>query len=99
MASERLFSAYPPFPVSIPIASIPQISLSKVLANDPIEAQQVFTACRTLGFFLLDLQEEKLGAKLLGDIEKLFGVTKDLMDLSIEEKSKYAIRPPTVLTG
>ena len=40
-----------------------------------------------------------MGAKLLGDIEKLFGVTKDVMDLSVEEKSKYAIRPPTVLTG
>ena len=99
MASERLFSTYPPFPNSVSIATIPQISLAKLLDNDPAEIQQVFIACRKVGFFSLDLNQEHIGRRLLEDIEDLFKITEEVMALSFEEKKKYIIKPPAVLTG
>ncbi|CAF9931894.1 MAG: hypothetical protein ALECFALPRED_005121 [Alectoria fallacina] len=94
MASSRLFEAYPPFPVDVPTAILPKISLDKLSSGSEAEANELFHACRTKGFFLLDLQNEPAGDGLLRDIEALFAITREVMDLSLEEKTEYKQHPP-----
>ena len=94
MASARLFEAYPQFPEDVPIASLPKISLRKLVSGDEGEAKEVFHACRAEGFFLLDLRNEPAGDKLLRDIEAMFAIAKEVMDLSLEEKTKFNKNPP-----
>ena len=99
MASTRLFEAYPQWPGDVPTASLPKISLDKLISGSDTEANEVFLACRTKGFFLLDLQNEAVGDRLLRDIEALFAITRGVMDLSVEEKTKFERRPPLDLLG
>ena len=99
MASVRLFEEYPQFPIDVPTASLPKISLHKLISGSKAEANEVFHACRTKGFFLLDLQNEPAGGRMLRDIEALFGITREVMDLSLEEKSKFNQNPPSDLLG
>lgn len=94
MASARLFEAYPPFPADVPTAILPKISLDKLTSGSEAEANELFHACRTKGFFLLDLQNEPAGDGLLRDIEALFAITREVMDLSLEEKTEYKQHPP-----
>ena len=99
MASTRMFGAYPPFPEDVPTASLPKISFHKLTSGDQAEANKVFQACRANGFFLLDLQNDPAGEKLLQDIETLFAITKGVMDMTLEEKGKYKQNPPADLLG
>ena len=63
------------------------------------EASKLFRASRELGFFLLDLRDNAAGEELRKDIEKLFDIAEDVMQLSFEEKSKYNQIYPTKLIG
>lgn len=99
MASARLFEAYPQFPPDVPTASLPKISLDKLTSGSDSEANEVFLACRAKGFFLLDLQNEPAGDRLLRDIEALFAITRGVMDLSVEEKTRFERHPPKDLLG
>ena len=99
MASEQLFEAYPPFPEDVPIASLPKISLEKLGSESEAEAKEVFPACRTKGFVLLDLQHEPNGERLLKDIGALFSITMEVMALSLEEKTNCKQNPPSTLLG
>ena len=97
--SQRLFEAYPPFPEDVQTASIPKVSLAQLVAGNQDEALGTFRACRTMGFFLLDLKGEANGEKLLHDIDTLFGIVEDVMDLSLEEKIRYKQNPPADYIG
>jgi hypothetical protein len=99
MASEQLFEAYPPFPGDVPTARLSRFSLKKLVTGNEAEAQEVYQACRTKGFFLLDLQDDSNGEKLLQDIGRLFGITMEVMALGLEEKIQYKSNPPTNLLG
>ena len=99
MASAQVFEAYPQFPLDVPTASLPKISLDKLTAGSEVEAKAMFQACRAKGFFLLDLQNEPAGDRLIGAIEALFAITRGVMDLSLEEKEKYKQHPPSDLLG
>ena len=90
MASEKLFQQYPSFPEDINCLEIPKISLEKLLSGDQTQADELFHICCDVGFFLLDLKGEENGHSLLQDIESCFGLTKDVFDLEVEEKTKFS---------
>ena len=94
-----MFDGYPAFPGDVPSASLPKISFHKLTSGDQAEANKVFHACRAKGFFLLDLQNDPAGEKLLQDIETLFAITKGVMDLTLEEKARFRVNPPSDLLG
>ncbi|KAK0513435.1 hypothetical protein JMJ35_004421 [Cladonia borealis] len=79
----------PPFPTTIPTAPLHRISLSKLLSHDPRESSRLFTACKDLGFFYLDLRSTTPGDSLLADAAALFDVGEDFFNLPLEEKMKY----------
>ena len=89
MVSPTLFQSYPPFPDNVATVEVPKISLAKLLSSDKAQSEALFHICRTMGFFLLDLEGDPVGEKLLEDIDAVFGVAKKVFDLEIAEKSKY----------
>ncbi|KAJ5924321.1 hypothetical protein N7466_008508 [Penicillium verhagenii] len=83
------FPDLPPFPTDVPTAPLLRLSLEKLLDGDTSECNRLFTASVEIGFFYLDFRDSRLGGSLLEDVDRLFGVGKELFELSLEEKNKY----------
>lgn len=87
--SETLtFSTLPPFPSDIPTAPLHRLSLSK-LRDNTSESDRLFSSCKDLGFFYLDLRSDSEGESLLSDADELFKLAPKLFDLGREELQKY----------
>ncbi|OTA88157.1 hypothetical protein M434DRAFT_399121 [Hypoxylon sp. CO27-5] len=99
MASERLFRGLPAFPEDIPVISMSTISLASLRSSDIDAAQRMLTACQELGFFLLDLREDKLGRVVMEEIDQLFDLSKAIMNLSDDIKQQYLNDPPKSFLG
>lgn len=99
MASQKLFQAIPPFPDDIPTASLGTISLARLMSGDEAAARSVLTACQDLGFFLLDLNDDTMGKELIEEIDQLFLVGKELMDLPVAVKEQYLNDYPRSFLG
>ena len=94
MASQKLFDALPPFPPNIPTADVSKFSLSRLSSGDAAYARKLFETCRTTGFFLLDLSGGKTGEKIISEIDAMFEISKNVFDLDIKEKMKFAQDTP-----
>lgn len=77
----------PPFPGNVPTAPLLRLSLEKLRSRDAQELQGFAQACENVGFFYLDLRGP--GDAILDLSSRLFDVSKDLFELSLEEKMKY----------
>lgn len=82
------FSTIPPFPSDIPTAPLHRLSLSK-LRNDASESDRLFSSCKDLGFFYLELRSDPEGESLLNDADDLFNLAPKLFDLGRDELQKY----------
>jgi hypothetical protein len=71
-ANRDLLRQVPPFPNDVPTAHLPRLSLSKLLKYDVSESDAPFTACRIVGFFLLDFQGCSEGEAFLKKAEMMF---------------------------
>lgn len=99
MASQKLFEAIPAFPDDIPTATMSTISLARLNSGDETAVRSLLAACQELGFFLLDLSEDKSGKELIEDIDQLFLVGKEIMDLPGEVKERYRNDYPRSFLG
>lgn len=97
MPTPELFNSVPPFPEDMPAASLRKIRLKGLLVSDEAESRELFGACKTDGFFLLDMRGNPEGDSLLKLAEKMFGVTNELFDEGKEELTKFTQPPPGVL--
>ncbi|SMQ48830.1 unnamed protein product [Zymoseptoria tritici ST99CH_3D7] len=83
----------PPFPSNIPSAPLLRINLSRLLASDPEETSRLFSACRDLGFFYLDLRSASSGDisgdTLLDSTDDLFRLGEQVFALPVGEKQQY----------
>jgi isopenicillin N synthase-like dioxygenase len=82
------FSTLPLFPDNIPTAPLHRLTLS-TLRHDPQESNRLFSSCKDLGFFYLDLRQDKEGESLLKDSDHLFNLAPKLFDLGRDELQKY----------
>ena len=82
------FPGVPPFPTNIPTAPLVRLSLAS-LRNSKEESDRLYSACKGLGFFYLDLRKDEAGDRLLNEADQLFEVGKSLFELEREELSKY----------
>lgn len=99
MASAKVFQAFPAFPDGIPTAPISTISLARLSSGDKAAARSLLAACQELGFFLLDLSEDKSGKELTELIDQLFSLGKEIMDLPVAVKEKYLHDAPRSFLG
>ena len=91
MPRAKLFDNLPPFPEDVLVADLPRISLSKLLEHDAHESEELFRACKEVGFFLLDLTESNVGETVLDDAEKAFDLEERIFALSQEELEKFIL--------
>lgn len=86
---------YPPFPddPQFPPAKLQTTSLRKLLEEDTLEQDRVFEACKSRGFFYLDLTGCESGETILRDADKLARVAEQTFTLPLEEKQKYKPLP------
>ena len=82
------FQGLPPFPSNVPTAPLHRLSLLK-LRTDRIESNRLFSSCKDLGFFYLDLRGDPEGEKLLGESDQLFSIAHHLYALGRDELQKY----------
>lgn len=82
------FPDIPPFPATLATAPLLTISLS-TLRSSQSESSKFFTACKDLGFFYLNLQDDVLGKQLLDEAERLFALSKQLFALGREVLDEY----------
>lgn len=99
MASNKTFKDMPPFPDDIPTASMNTISLKSLNSGDEAASRSLLAACQELGFFLLDLNGDTLGNELIEQIDQLFLVGKDIMDLPRIVKEQYLHDAPRSFLG
>lgn len=99
MASEKLFENIAPFPDEAPTVPLYTIPLAGLRSSDGTVARNTLTACRELGFFLLDLREDELGDSLVKEIDQIFGLGKDLLNLPHDVKEQYLNDAPKSLLG
>ena len=86
---------YPPFPEDpkFPQAKLQTASLKKLLAGDTVEQEHLLEACKSRGFFYLDLTNCETGETVLRDADSLCRVAERTYSLPMEEKLKYKPLP------
>ena len=84
-------SEYDLFPTDIPMAILPKLDLSKLIAGNATEAKALFDCCTQQGIFLLDLQHATDGQQLLKDTAEMFNLTERLFALEDVVKIKYLL--------
>ncbi|RYP59081.1 hypothetical protein DL771_011003 [Monosporascus sp. 5C6A] len=99
MASEKLFREIPPFPDNVPTVPMHTISLAALHSGDQKTAERVLAACQELGFFLLDLRDDRLGEMMMEEIDQLFQVDKEIMNLPEDVKQQYLHDIPRSFLG
>ena len=96
MPTAKLFDQIPPFPDDVPTVNLPHVSFAKLLSNVESESSKLFQACQAAGFIQLDLRGSAQGEVLLAEAETLFDISREVNDLSLDEKMKYAYKPPSL---
>ncbi|KAI1074299.1 Clavaminate synthase-like protein [Whalleya microplaca] len=99
MASEKLFRDLPTFPDDVPVMPMSTISLANLRSGDIDTAQRVLDACQELGFFLLDLRGDQLGEIMMDEVDQLFDVGKNMMNMSDDIKQQYLHDIPRSFLG
>ncbi|RAH80124.1 oxidoreductase [Aspergillus japonicus CBS 114.51] len=99
MPTRKYFAQAPSFPDDTPTVALPTISLHSLKAHDPTESQNLFTASREWGFFVLDLRDDDQGARLLHQAERMFDLDAELFALDQATLDQYAYDAPRDLTG
>lgn len=89
----------PPFPSDVAAAPIATISLAKILDGDSAEAALALEACRTHGFFYLDLTTTPIGRDLINDSEDLQHLAKQIFDKPFKDKDEFALVKGVSLFG
>ncbi|KAL9115107.1 MAG: hypothetical protein Q9227_000901 [Pyrenula ochraceoflavens] len=97
------YTTIPPFPDGLLEVPLRQLSLGKLERKDEAEAARLVDACRTTGFFYLDLSDDKedstLGKQLLQDADDLVDTAKQGFRLPTEEKQRYELSKTQSLFG
>ena len=82
-----------PFPEGFPVIELPRISLRKILENDEVEVERIWSICKETGFFYLNLVDHPQGLKLWNDGVDVCKIGQAILpSLSMEEKLSYKAR-------
>ncbi|KAK4634261.1 2-oxoglutarate-dependent dioxygenase [Fulvia fulva] len=82
---------YPPFPESaeFPTIDLETISLARLQDGDPRELDRVFEACKSWGFFYLELPGCEQGDTIANGADDICRVAEKVFHLPLDEKLKY----------
>ena len=89
--SEFTPDQYPPFPESpdFPTIDLETISLAKLQSGDAKELDRVFEACKSWGFFYLELPGSEQGDIIANNANDICRIAEKVFRLPVDEKLKY----------
>ncbi|KAI0118641.1 Clavaminate synthase-like protein [Nemania sp. FL0031] len=99
MASDTLFSEIPHFPDDVPTAVIKVVTLERLRSREGEAEKDLLQACKESGFFLLDLRGDDTGKALIEEIDKLFSVCRETLNLPADVKKEYEHDVPRSFLG
>lgn len=99
MSSRIASQDLPPFPSDVPTAPIARISLHELLASDPSACASALEACRTHGFYYLDLASTQIGSSLLSASERLLQLSQQVFSHDLDYKTKHDLIKGVSLFG
>lgn len=76
-------------PQELPVAQLRTVHLSKLLDGDAAESRNLLNACKTDGFFYLNIQN--IDDNLLQVVDAMFQLDRELYDVPDEEKMAYDV--------
>ena len=85
------FSGTPPFPHDIVTLELPRISIGALQRDDATEARLLFEACKTLGFFLLDLRDDMNRSAFLERADQVIEIGQKVFSLEMADKMTYHV--------
>lgn len=93
-ATEFTPDQYPPFPSSpeFKTVELETISLTKILNEDANEQDRVFEACKTRGFFYLELGGCESGETILKGADDICRMAEDFFKLPMEQKEEQRMK-------
>jgi isopenicillin N synthase-like dioxygenase len=93
-ATEFTPETYPPFPSSSEFKTVDlkTISLVKLLSQDAEEQDRVFEACKTRGFFYLELGGCDSGETILKGADDICHMAEDFFKLPLAEKEEQRMQ-------
>jgi len=97
--STSTLSSLPPFPSDLPHAPIARISSAALLSHDPAASASLLEACRTYGFFYLDLRDSEVGKTLVAEAERLLALAQSSFRLPLEEKNGFHLERGVSMFG
>lgn len=85
---------YPPFPTSpeFKTVNLETISLVKLLSQDTQEQDRVFEACKTRGFFYLELGGCESGDTILKGADDICHMAEDFFKLPLADKESQRMQ-------
>ena len=75
---------------TVPTAHILTIDIGRLHDGDKEEAAKLLKAAKEDGLFYLDLEDQRFMG-IIDTVDKVFALSKELFDLSEEEKMEYDI--------
>lgn len=93
-ATEFTPEQYPPFPSSpdFKTVGLETISLVKLLSQDAAEQDRVFQACKSRGFFYLELGGCDSGETIMKGADDICRMAEDFFRLPMPEKEEQRMR-------
>ncbi|GAB7366747.1 hypothetical protein MBLNU230_g0702t1 [Neophaeotheca triangularis] len=82
--------SYPAFPDGFETVELETISLNALHSGDKATHDRVFQACKTRGFFYLDLTDHPTGQTIREGADEMARLAERTFKLPAEEKQKYA---------
>ena len=75
---------------TVPRAHILTIDIGRLYDGDKEEAAKLLEAAKEDGVFYLDLEDQRF-MRVIDTVDKVFALSKELFDLSEDEKMEYDI--------
>ena len=72
------------------VCALESVDFSRLLSQEPEEAEKLLRCCKEIGFFYLDLQGID-GRRMLGDEQRLLQVMRRFFNASADEKNEIGL--------
>lgn len=77
------------FPAGLPTKTLERVSFAGVRNGDTSDAEKLYNACTTDGFFLLDLTDSEQGRKYIATVDAMFKLQGEFFKLDLDTKKQY----------
>ena len=79
----------PSFPSDLPTQTLECVSFAGLRNGSPTESEKLYNACKTDGFFLLDLTDSEQGQEFIANVDNMFILQDRFFKLDYDTKRQY----------